>query len=189
MYRHSLAPLLLWLVAACGDVDTNDPDAADAPVDTPAETTSDPTPETTPDATPDTTLDPTSDPDPDVAPDPGEDSTPDTSSDLPPGWPTEIPPDWPHPVSGQCNDFGGFCSGGSDMLCPWGYEPLERRPHGNCAHDGWCCIVAPYSECTDSGAANCFDGTDCSGVDGCLGDSPTPYECEPDRVCCVDICG
>jgi hypothetical protein len=185
MCRHSLVPLLLGLVAACGDVDTKDPDASDVPVDMPVDTTADPTPDGTPDATPDALPDP----DPDVEPEVVEDAPTDTPSELPPGWPTENPTDWPHPVSGQCDDFGGFCSGGSELLCPWGYEPIERRPHGNCAHDGWCCIVAPYSECTDSGEANCFDGTSCAAVDGCLGDPTTAYECETDRVCCVDICG
>jgi hypothetical protein len=172
----------MCLAVACGDVQTNDPDAAeDAPVDVPAETTTDATTDGTPDATPD--------PDPDVVPDPVDDASPDTASDTLPGWPTENPTDWPYPVSGQCSDFEGFCSGGSDLLCPWGYEPIERRPHGNCLNDGWCCVVAPYSECTDSGEANCFDGTTCTGVDGCLGDPPTAYACEEGRVCCVDVCG
>ena len=185
-----VALVLCLIVAACGDVKTGDPpDGSDAPEDTPEETTTDPAPDGTPDVEPDPTPDPTPDPDPDVEVDVEEDAPVDAGADLPDGWPTGPPTDWPHPTSTQCDRAAGFCSGGSELLCPWGYEPLETRPHRNCANDGWCCIVAPYSECTDSSEANCFAGTSCSGVDGCLGDPTTAYTCETGRVCCVDICG
>jgi hypothetical protein len=186
MKETIIFPLLLCSVVACGDVNTDDPDATDDPtIDVPVETTTD----TTPDAVPDGTVDAAPEPDPDVGLDPLEDASPDTSSDLPGDWPTDHPEEWPYPVSGQCEDHGGFCSGGSELLCPWGYEPIERRPHGNCINDGWCCTVAPYSECTASGEANCFEGTTCTAVDGCLGDPTTAYACETGRVCCVDVCG
>lgn len=185
--------LLCLLLASCGDVKTGPADGSDAPADTPEETTSDATPDGTPDATPDPDPDVAPDLDPDTAPDPDpdveEDLPTDGGLDLPDGWPTENPTEWPYPTAGPCAGQGGFCSGGSELLCPWGYEPLASRPHRNCASDGWCCIVAPYSECTDSGEANCFEGSTCTGVDGCLGDPTTAYTCETGRVCCVDTCG
>jgi hypothetical protein len=178
------------VVAACGDVKTDDPDATDDPtVDVPEETTTDVTPDGAPDAEPDPEPDPEPDGEMDPVEDPVEDTPEDPGLDLPDGWPTGNPTEWPHTTSSQCDRAGGFCSGGSELLCPWGYEPLVSRPHRNCLNDGWCCIVAPYSECTDSGEANCFAGTTCTGVDGCLGDPTTAYTCETDRVCCVDICG
>jgi len=175
---------LCLVIVSCGDVKTGDPDASDAPADVPEDTTVDTAPDATPDATPDGSPDADPDPDPDA-----EDAPEDLPSDTADEWPTENPTDWPHPTSGQCLGQGGFCSGGSELLCPWGYEPVGHRPHRGCASDGWCCIVAPYSECTDSGEANCFEGTTCTGVDGCLGDPTTAYTCETDRVCCVDVCG
>ncbi|MBW2263121.1 MAG: hypothetical protein JRG91_14205 [Deltaproteobacteria bacterium] len=194
--RGRLAPLLLSLVfaAGCGDVKTdNPPDGSDAPADTPVDTTVDATPDGTPDAAPDAPPDVAPDGEPDVEPDPEpdaeEDVPVDTGADLPDGWPTGNPTEWPYPTAGQCDGAGGFCSGGSELLCPWGFEPDDRRPHGRCADGGWCCVVAPYSECTDSSEANCFVGTTCTDVDTCLGDPTTAYTCETDRVCCIDTCG
>jgi hypothetical protein len=190
--RQTLALLLCLAIAACGDVKTNDPDASDAPEDTPGETI-DVAPDPTPDPEPEPTTDPVPEPEPDAEMDPEpeteEDVIVDGGLDLPDGWPTDNPAEWPYPTSGPCAGQGGFCSGGSELLCPWGYEPLASRPHRNCANDGWCCLVAPYSECTDSGEANCFEGTSCTAVDGCLGDPTTAYTCETGRVCCVDTCG
>lgn len=192
-----LAIALALLLAACGDVNTdNPPDASDVSgddlpsdlsTDTPPDTTVDPFPDAEPDPEPDVTTDPTPDPLPDTE-EPSPDLEPEPTIDLPEDWPRDLPGEWPYTTHPQCIGVGGFCSGGFSLLCPWGYEPSGSRPHGHCADDGWCCVPAPYSECTDSGVANCFTGATCSDVDTCLGPPSTTYSCESGRVCCVDIC-
>ncbi len=197
MSRCPLAILCIPLIVGCGSVSKSPPlDASDT--STPTDTSSEiPLEDTviTDTVHADTTVADTTPADvpgddADVPGDPVDEEVLD-APDLPDGWPTDNPADWPYSSSPQCRGQGGFCSGGSAILCPWGYEPLRSSdPVRRCDYDGWCCIVAAYSECTDSGTASCFFATACSGVlGGCLIDATPAMDCETGRVCCVDSCG
>lgn len=182
-----------WL-AGCGNVSRDPPsDAEDTAGDTGSDTGTDVPADTPEDTLPvDTTEDTaTTDTGMDPVEDTGLEDPVTDAPDLPDGWPTENPTDWPYGTHPQCRGLGGFCSGGSAILCPWGYEPVEHDdPSRRCDGDGWCCVVAPYSECTDSGTANCVWATSCAEAPGgCWGDATPTMTCESGRVCCVDTCG
>jgi len=184
--------IVLW-TAGCGKVNSGSPDATDTQVDSPADTGQDTgvdiPADTPPDTSSDTATDVPADTELDSAEDPPEDEVADPGLDLPDGWPTENPTDWPYLTHGQCAGVGGFCSGGSALLCPWGFEPSSVHLHGHCELGGWCCVTGPYSECTDSGTANCYPGTACDSVDTCLAPPTTAMSCETGRVCCIETCG
>ncbi len=192
--RTGLMVVIVSLVVACGgksndqDADAGDPlteDVAadleqdtvgDPQVDSPADTVADVATDTDPDTASDTTTDEPTDSveDPDVATDPYTD------------WPTDNPADWTAETSTACEVLGGFCTEVRWELCPEGYEPVDTDPHSGCGStgiEGWCCVVAPPSPCSASGAGNCIEGTTCT---GCW--ASVALGCEEGRVCCQDIC-
>jgi len=182
--RKSMAAVVIAITilafAGCGGGGKGgDHDANDLPeVDTSTDQTTDQQPDTEPDT------------EPDVAPDTEPDSTADVPMDTPADWPTDIPADWPVETSAECASAGGFCTEVRWEICPAGYEPIDPDPHRDCPGEGegvigWCCVVAPYSTCTASGAGNCVVGTTCTSCWGPV----TGYTCESGRVCCRDICG
>lgn len=91
----------------------------------------------------------------------------------------------PHP---ECAAVSGICTDARWMLCPSGMEPVDPDPNQDCPGDGgtqgWCCVDAPPSTCSDDSSGNCIVGSTC---DGCWADVPN-YDCEYGRVCCQDIC-
>jgi hypothetical protein len=162
--------MALLVIAGCGGGSTDiDGNASDVPGD---------------DVAVDTSVDTVHDTSADVEPDPGDDASPDPAEDPADDGPTDPPADWPHDTSLECEAAGGFCSGARWMLCPAGHEPIGLDGLG-CEMEGWCCVAAPSSTCTDSGTANCVPGTSC---EGCWGDAGGSLACEAGRVCCVDIC-
>jgi hypothetical protein len=87
-----------------------------------------------------------------------------------------------------CAAAGGFCSEARWILCPVHFEPVGGDGHLDCGSggaDGWCCVPAPPSECSDRGAGNCVPGTTCT---GCWAPAPGTPACEAGRVCCIDVC-
>ncbi len=187
-----IALILSGMAIACGNVspdppvDATDADAGDTAVDTatdlPVDTLSD------------SPVDSPSDTVPDIAEDDVVlDTTPEVLDvpewDIPEDWPTDIPEDWPYPTAWQCTTQGGFCSGGISLPCPAGYEPLSASAHRHCDANGWCCIPAAYSPCSESGTGNCMPAVSCAmAEDGCWTDPAAPLECEAYRVCCENAC-
>jgi hypothetical protein len=100
----------------------------------------------------------------------------DTSTDKP-GSETAAP---------GCAAAGGTCSPSRWEICPKRYEPIDQGTgHVDCPIDGWCCVPAPSSPCSDQGAGNCVVGDSCT---GCWAPAPGTPACESGRVCCVDMC-
>lgn len=91
----------------------------------------------------------------------------------------------PHP---ECAAVSGICTDTRWELCPSGMEPVDPDPNQDCPGDGgtqgWCCVDAPPSTCSDDSSGNCIVGSTC---EGCWADVPG-YDCEDGRVCCQDIC-
>ena len=89
-----------------------------------------------------------------------------------------------------CEAAGGTCTDSRWNMCPVGTEPIDPDPHRDCGSgtgtDGWCCVDAPTSTCSDAAGANCVVGTECTGCWGPAED--TSLTCEAGRVCCTDIC-
>ena len=88
-----------------------------------------------------------------------------------------------------CEAAGGECTNVRWEMCPTGTEPIEPDPHQDCpggseGTQGWCCVDAPPSTCSDDSSGNCIVGTECTGCWGPM----EGYECEEGRVCCIDIC-
>jgi hypothetical protein len=85
-----------------------------------------------------------------------------------------------------CVAAGGTCSPSRWSICPAHYEPIgEGTGHLDCTSAGWCCVPAPSSPCSDTGAGNCVVGDTCT---GCWGEAPGAPACEAGRICCVDMC-
>lgn len=85
-----------------------------------------------------------------------------------------------------CSAVGGFCSPNRWSTCPAHYEPAsDESGHLDCPVEGWCCVAAPASACSDQGKGNCVVGTSCK---GCWSSAPGTPACESGRVCCVDVC-
>jgi hypothetical protein len=88
-----------------------------------------------------------------------------------------------------CAALGGFCTRYRWDACPAHYEPTaEGTGHLDCgssSSSGWCCVPAPSSPCSDTGAGNCVLGESCSGCWKAASGAPA---CETGRVCCVDNC-
>ena len=89
-----------------------------------------------------------------------------------------------------CSAAGGTCTEQRWHLCPVGTEPVDPDPHRDCGSgtgtDGWCCVDAPPSTCSDAAGVNCVVGTECTGCWGPPGD--TSLTCEAGRICCTDVC-
>jgi hypothetical protein len=93
-------------------------------------------------------------------------------------------------ATSACGAAGGTCTDSRWNLCPVGTEPIDPDPHQDCGSgtgtDGWCCVDAPASTCSDAAGVNCVVGTECI---GCWGPAEnTSLTCEAGRVCCTDIC-
>ncbi len=75
-------------------------------------------------------------------------------------------------------------------MCPPGTEPLALEgDQGGCktdVSDGWCCVTAPASSCSDAAGVICVTGDECAGCFTAASD-PT-LTCEAGRVCCLDMC-
>jgi len=89
-----------------------------------------------------------------------------------------------------CDAVLGICTPVRWELCPAGLEPVDPDPHKDCpgaseSIQGWCCVDAPPSSCSDDSTGDCVVGSSCK---DCYGPLPG-YSCEQGRVCCVDICG
>jgi hypothetical protein len=181
--------LAVVLAAGCGGKsDTEDDTSVDTGVEDTAEDTAEDTgvEDTAEDTAEDTGVE-------DTAEDTGADVIDDTEGDGdaaadPYGdWPTDLPTDWPYETSSECEEAGGFCTEARWVLCPPGYEPIDPGPHHGCGDSGgtagWCCVVAPPSECSASGTGNCIAAESCT---GCW--APVDLDCEEGRVCCQDIC-
>jgi hypothetical protein len=85
-----------------------------------------------------------------------------------------------------CGAAGGVCSTYRWVLCPAHYEPVGLGDgHLDCRSDGWCCVPAPPSPCSDESAGNCVPGDTCT---RCWRAAPGAPACETGRVCCVDNC-
>ena len=107
---------------------------------------------------------------------------------LPPfdaGWDGPIMiPDGGTPTIACATAGGVLCTPYRWEICPAGTEPIAGNdPHQGCGNGGWCCQLAPWSTCSQSGQGNCVPGA-CTGcwypVSG--------LTCEAGRVCCQDYC-
>ncbi len=91
-----------------------------------------------------------------------------------------------------CAALGGVCTDYRWGLCPTGLEPAAGTPHSDCPMEGWCCVDAPASPCSDESNYDCVAGTFCEDLGDewgpCWGTPPESYDCEAGRVCCMDIC-
>ena len=87
----------------------------------------------------------------------------------------------------QCLAAGGSCTQYRFILCPKGKEPVDPNPHQDCDNEGWCCVAAPSSTCSDQApTVNCIAGTRC---EGCWAPARNrSFTCEQGRVCCMDTC-
>jgi hypothetical protein len=89
----------------------------------------------------------------------------------------------------SCTAQGGaLCTEARWVLCPIGFEPTSAGDgHFNCGttQEGWCCVAAPVSTCSMSGAGNCVVNA-CTGCFSPVSD--TSLTCEDGRACCVDMC-
>jgi hypothetical protein len=97
-------------------------------------------------------------------------------------------PDTGAPLTDTCAAVGGaFCTPVRWELCPKGFEPISSGDgHYGCGTiQGWCCVPAPPSSCSASGAGNCIAG----GCTGCwMKVTDTTLTCETGRSCCIDGC-
>jgi hypothetical protein len=94
--------------------------------------------------------------------------------------------DLPGSETSACTAAGGFCSPSRWQICPAYREPIGQGDgHLDCRNNGWCCVPAPSSPCSDQGAGNCVVGDACT---GCWHAAPNTPACETGRVCCVDNC-
>jgi hypothetical protein len=85
-----------------------------------------------------------------------------------------------------CAAAGGVCSTYRWVLCPAHFEPIGLGDgHLDCRSDGWCCVAAPPSPCSDESAGNCVPGDACT---HCWRAAPGSPACESGRVCCLDNC-
>jgi hypothetical protein len=88
-----------------------------------------------------------------------------------------------------CAAAGGFCTRYAWESCPAHYEPTAlEEGHLDCSGssgNAWCCVPAPSSPCSDTGAGNCLVGDTCT---GCWAEAPSAPACEAGRVCCMNIC-
>jgi hypothetical protein len=89
----------------------------------------------------------------------------------------------------NCAALGGTCTDARWSICAAHFEPAAGDGHQDCSGStgmgGWCCVPAPASACSDSGAGNCVEGTSCT---GCWFPAEGTPACEAGRVCCVDYC-
>ena len=93
-------------------------------------------------------------------------------------------PDGGTPTAACATAGGLLCTPYRWEICPAGTEPLAGAdPHLGCGNGGWCCVVAPPSTCSNSGAGNCVPGS-CTGCWAPV----SGYMCENGRVCCQDMC-
>jgi hypothetical protein len=72
-----------------------------------------------------------------------------------------------------------MCTPARWALCPAGYEPASGGGHLDCESEGWCCVEAPASTCSDSGEASCVEG-ECT---GCWEDAGQGLTGEAGRSC------
>jgi len=88
----------------------------------------------------------------------------------------------------DCDSASGVCTNARWELCPLGLEPVDPDPNRDCpgspGAQGWCCVDAPPSTCSDESPGNCVVGDSC---EDCWMDLPG-YDCEDGRVCCQDGC-
>ena len=85
-----------------------------------------------------------------------------------------------------CAAAGGSCTPRRWEICPAHYEPIgEGTGHLDCPGEGWCCVPAPSSPCSDEGLGNCVVGDACT---GCWAPAPNAPACETGRTCCIDNC-
>ena len=88
----------------------------------------------------------------------------------------------------ECAAVDGICTDARWELCPNGTEPVDPNPNRDCpggeGAQGWCCVDAPPSTCSDDSSGNCIVGDSC---EGCWAEVQG-YDCEDGRVCCEDIC-
>ena len=94
----------------------------------------------------------------------------------------------------KCSDWGGVCTANRWSTCPRGMEIRSLEDQGGCENnwDGWCCVDAPPSSCSDVGPGVCVPG-ECKGCFAPVSDPefrlPKPYPtCEAGRSCCLDLC-
>lgn len=91
----------------------------------------------------------------------------------------------------KCVDLGGVCTESRWLPCPRGMEIRSLEDQGGCEKkwDGWCCIPAPPSTCSDEGSGVCVPG-ECTGCFAPVSEHlPKPYPtCEAGHSCCVDVC-
>lgn len=94
----------------------------------------------------------------------------------------------------KCVDLGGVCTPNRWSTCPLGMEIRSLGDQGGCEKnwDGWCCVDAPPSSCSDVGPGVCVPG-ECKGCFFPVSDPefslPKPYPtCESGRSCCLDLC-
>ncbi len=102
-----------------------------------------------------------------------------------------MPGPWCEAPATNCDEVGGVCTGTRWEMCPPGTEPYDDpfgEPELGCGMmgDGYCCVKAPPSSCSEQEGVMCLSGDTC---EGCFSE---PFDnsltCQPGRVCCQYIC-
>lgn len=84
-----------------------------------------------------------------------------------------------------CAAAGGGCTIERWDICPAGFAPATPNASLDCGN-GYCCVPAPTSTCTQDPGTNCLPGKQCPGCWGAPTD--TTLTCPSDQVCCAYIC-